>query len=1040
MADLIPASATLQEGKEAINKKIALIDSTTASLQSQISNNDIDSKSKLQAHQSSTTAHTASNITFSPSGTGMASTNTQAAIKEAWDRAGNIIAYAGTSSAEVVDIRTVENGYTPSRTITVAGDAIRDLQSKFAEQSNQTATLKHGLNVISTKQSSPTKFSIYGTTRVNLLGNIGSFDKDSNGDGVADGWTKGVNAKYSMAANNGGLGQLITAQVGDASTERVVACSNTMTITGGKYYLFLIDAIVTSTGKAFAQVYAASPLLSVQDTATSSRTIILKINPSLDSLISIYLKNNENTGGTGSVMFDNARMVEVSAADYAKASVDPDWTGDKLAEKFPYVDGTKHLQGFGVKKVGKNLLQGFPDTLHNEAVMNAPYDLVINATGTFRNCEIFGDVVPNQSYTFSITKDAIAGYAEVSFLDSAGTSLSTTSGWNRDLAAGTYTTSLTAPATATRLRMRFTNSSTGTFRFSKWQVEVGSISTPFEPYNADYIFLPTILASNLDGNVRDTAYERENVWYKYKKWQTGVPLDGSWTWNNAPSAFTGFKEAYLADGVITNILKGVQSYRNLYFTKHDGLPVFRKFVATAEADSSYVSSGGALYLRVPNSDTGTVDGYTMSAQEWKNYFNGWKMNNGTIGTAYPGTGTKYWTPIVTPKANFVGKVAGTVVENPHIFKRTSTNEVITTLKTPSTSWSETTDQHYGWIRNLDGSTSDSTSLGSGYIPQQMFSFNIIEHVLRKHGTTVFGTAVTTTDRVTWLKANIGRIAVNWYGYGSGPAGNKVYLSQWGVNSVQWWSGANHSSSTVNKLYLQITSLADRIGSDGLCHVLAYADASDGTTASTVYTDYIDLDVELNVQTVPNSGYSSVEYKPYTLDYVLATPVEEVISNSEGMISLASGGNQIELFEGVIVREKTTPQLSGGTGNYDFNGQNRQNAPYSFKNRADKIIAIYRNGVSIPFTTWFNSNSYGNQSATIKSSDYDATAEYTVTYTLLDKYLFTTNLLDATLNYQGSQKSVVDTLVQKVADDETKISIHSSQIINILARMRAANIV
>jgi hypothetical protein len=387
----------------------------------------------------------------------------------------------------------------------------------------------------------------------------------------------------------------------------------------------------------------------------------------------------------------------------------------------------------------------------------------------------------------------------------------------------------------------------------------------------------------------------------------------------------------------------------------------------------------------------------------------------------------------------VGKVNGSVVECPHISRRGQGTSLITVAN-----WNGGEDQT-DRLGYLDSNISSKSTNALNDIAQTVFSFNLIEHVSRKHGSAVFGSAVTTVDRVIWLKANIGRYTVNWYGYGSSPLGSKAYLAKWDASALTWSNSvSNHTQSTVNKLSSQSSNTTVFIDANGFIHFLAYADASDGTTASTVYTDYIDLDVELNVQTVPATGYSSVDYKPYTLDYVLSSPVEEIISNSEGMISLASGGSQIELFEGVIVREKVTPRVSGdgttyGINHYGYTFFTVNSSPFNY--RAATIINVYKNGNIDPLWTKMTnaSNAYGTARATIKAADYDSTAEYTVTYNILDKYLYTTNIIDVSLSYQGSQKSVVDTLVQKIADDETKVSIHAMQIVNIIARMKAAGI-
>src|SRR5690606_3248902 len=95
------------------------------------------------------------------------------------------------------------------------------------------------------------------------------------------------------------------------------------------------------------------------------KTYAVKFIPTVDNpFIGVYAGGG-SAGKTINV--DGVRLFEVSSADYAKIDVDPEWTGEKLAEKFPYVDSVQHVQGVSVRKTGKILLAGLPDILHANA-------------------------------------------------------------------------------------------------------------------------------------------------------------------------------------------------------------------------------------------------------------------------------------------------------------------------------------------------------------------------------------------------------------------------------------------------------------------------------------------------------------------------------------------------------------------------------------------------------------------------------------------------------------------------------------------------
>ncbi|OMF35257.1 hypothetical protein BK133_11150 [Paenibacillus sp. FSL H8-0548] len=209
------------------------------------------------------------------------------------------------------------------------------------------------------------------------------------------------------------------------------------------------------------------------------------------------------------------------------------------------------------------------------------------------------------------------------------------------------------------------------------------------------------------------------------------------------------------------------------------------------------------------------------------------------------------------QANFVGKVSGSTAVNPHITKASSTSSV---LLAPSVFSYELATAETNRLSTLDGNLYTTTSLINGSIVQNLFSFNLIEHVIRNYGVGVFGSAITTAERVAWLKANISKLTYNWYGFGSGPAGNKAYFSRWLHTSASWQAMSNHASGTVSKLTHTETSSASisgnqLIGNDGFFHFLAYADASNGTIASTINTDFVELEIYMKEGSVPQDDYT-----------------------------------------------------------------------------------------------------------------------------------------------------------------------------------------
>jgi hypothetical protein len=139
--------------------------------------------------------------------------------------------------------------------------------------------------------------------------------------------------------------------------------------------------------------------------------------------------------------------------------------------------------------------------------------------------------------------------------------------------------------------------------------------------------------------------------------------------------------------------------------------------------------------------------------------------------------------------------------------------------------------------------------------QNLYSFDLIEHVLRNYGSSVFGVAVTTPERVAWLKLNVAKLIVNWHGYGSSPSGNKAYLGLWNASSSLYDGTLNHTNGTVTKITQTSSNMSLRIDTNGFVHFIAYADASNGTTASTINTDFIELEVYMAAGSIPQADYT-----------------------------------------------------------------------------------------------------------------------------------------------------------------------------------------
>lgn len=190
--------------------------------------------------------------------------------------------------------------------------------------------------------------------------------------------------------------------------------------------------------------------------------------------------------------------------------------------------------------------------------------------------------------------------------------------------------------------------------------------------------------------------------------------------------------------------------------------------------------------------------------------------------------------------NFTGKITTSVVECPHIFW-TKLNQ--TALANPSTMADTISQVAIDLVKTLNGSVdtrSTTTNLGYG---QHLFSFNIIEELDRRLGSWIWKDCLTFADKVAKARTIITNTLCNWHGFGSGPNGNKATACVW-LSSQSWASGVTHTSGTVTKLAFNINS--PHIQNDGFIHCIAYTDPSNGTVASSISTDYVELVLTLKL--------------------------------------------------------------------------------------------------------------------------------------------------------------------------------------------------
>ncbi|MGM2633939.1 hypothetical protein [Bacillus cereus group sp. Bce040] len=242
--------------------------------------------------------------------------------------------------------------------------------------------------------------------------------------------------------------------------------------------------------------------------------------------------------------------------------------------------------------------------------------------------------------------------------------------------------------------------------------------------------------------------------------------------------------------------------------------------------------------------------------------------------------------------------------------------------------------------------------------------------------------------------------------------NNVLVSV--VNSLSGFSESYTPTTDEIKAYFNGWKVKT---ADGTGKPTAWISVVDGKDAPTQTLAYV------RVNKAPN-------YTPYKLTYQFAIPRLETVQ-VEGELA-GSGITQVSVDSGVVVREKINVYMTSSTA-----WINRIDLATSrFLNRNNKIIAIYKNGLDDTKNWEYSSNNaYGGQLAWRDISKHDPTAEYTVTYLVQDKHLFTTNVIDAKVMYNQSLVSTVREVVEKQADISTLLFAQQNKVSELTAKTR-----
>ena len=211
-------------------------------------------------------------------------------------------------------------------------------------------------------------------------------------------------------------------------------------------------------------------------------------------------------------------------------------------------------------------------------------------------------------------------------------------------------------------------------------------------------------------------------------------------------------------------------------------------------------------------------------------------------------------PVNVPKMmDFSGKVAGNTETNPHIVY---TDYTATSLKKPTATWYEITQENYN---KLVGRDDQGVSVGSSQgsvIPQQLSKFDTVR-AIEQLAPRIFE-GMEQEEKVKYIKDRFISFSITTRAKVSAPNNKNLKVATFLESADAYTTKIQGDATEFTDFTTEIND-NNFIDSQGFINILSYTDSSNGVVAANLNTDYIgcQLMVTLNPLTVLHkSGFSN----------------------------------------------------------------------------------------------------------------------------------------------------------------------------------------
>lgn len=529
-------------------------------------------------------------------------------------------------------------------------DNWQKIDDKLGAQASSPAptalNLGYGAQVIDMPRIAPYNvMSMKGRTLVNLLGRIGNFETSP-----MVGYTT---IATSIAANSdmkayGKQGLRITATT-TSNMEHYADYTNYNCVLPDPNgaYLMAFESVRHNNVYPMLRIYGTGLDVSVNTLASgattefelSYQTFIANNTPEVAMRLqlkdgqgnSVYVQTGE------AATFDGVRLYHITPEERTYINSLSQSAGRKyVTANYPYVDDMKPIMNPYVVAHGENLLPPFTEWISFDtsiSTITSPYaySMTVGSATQKQNLTELTPV-PGKAYTLSVDISANARLG-VDFLNDNGDTIQS-SGF-----VSTNPLTVTAPSGASAMRVFLANDGTaGTFTFTNPMLNLGDTAQPFVPRHDQVIVFPTQLRSSQNGTITDSLYRRSSEYWVDRQ-IAYTEFTGDLPWIHSAIPIAGAKRIEYANGL------GADP-NNQTAIKYDGKILTQN--NSANLPDTFLIAAGAMYLVIPNADSGWGESYSPTPGECKACMYGWRMYQweGGIDTPYSGTGTKAWFQIL----------------------------------------------------------------------------------------------------------------------------------------------------------------------------------------------------------------------------------------------------------------------------------------------------------------------------------------------------------------------------------------------------------